>query len=1353
MLVTIIQNFVFSSLKWNSILGYDFMQSHEINDFINKYGYDIPLFAIIAVGIFSLSLLLFYKFSHLSTELKANYFVKYQEKEITSKEYQLYFLFIAITIVLSELIYEVFSIRSTSMLATNTIIGSAMFFIYYLSQKYLFIFDRIQKIFTFCIILFFMYVCRNLIVKTTEVIPTMSFLVLFFFAYNFIKPVKLYFIFTAFVFLFLITVLLFGVIPSDKAIILLNFSITILVINQIRHIISLNIKDKFRFANEIIQKANSLTVVCNQKGEFIFCSESIQEILGYTPDEVLGMEYWRLTEDTEFVGIKYFENHDETNLYTRKLKCKNGEYKYILWKDKRFSENLIIGIGQDITEQYITNTQFKNLIQSASDIIFDLDDKGHFTFVNDFAVKKLQYTATEVLGLHYNLLIPANYQKITYDFYEGLEKIGDDFPIIEIPLLKKNGQEIWVSQKVIVRKNDQGEIIGYSGIARDISNQRKQETENTARLIKINQYNEALKNLSTTNYKTYQSSKSVIAHIIKEAAKSTSIDAVSFWRYNSKQIKCKYIYANVQISEQRLNSIFLKEDYPIYFKSIESKNQIIVNDSLSKYETSEFDHDYLNASGNKSLIDSAIYVNGQLYGIVCFESKNEKEWDGDAANFAKTVSDILSLAIATQISLKREKKLKYKSKLLSALALCTEKFLSNKAPIDMFKQTFSIIGKASKSDHVFYYEQDPETKLITQKVKYTRPGIVDAVRPLRLHTPENMAGIIERGKQKLVSQIITSKLEEGYLKQALFENEIKSILILPLYINEEFTGFIAVDDCKNERTWSGDDLYVFQSLTNNISTFLEKIKGQERIIQSEEKFDLIANNIPGTVYLSKYDDFSTKIFLNDEIEKLTGYCKTDFLENKISFLSLIHPQQRENVVKKQKRDLKNGKPVHSTYQIKKKNGQYVWIEEYADVIKRGNEIDYVGGIYFDITHKKDSEDAIKAKKIAESASKSKSKFLANMSHEIRTPLNGIIGFTDLLLKTQLESIQEKYLTTVNQSAQTLLEIINDILDFSKIEAGKLELNIDKYSIKEILSQVIDLISYESTVKNLKLDLKIDSSLPTYFCFDVVRIKQILINLLSNAVKFTETGTITLSVAIVEKIDAEHFKLRFAVTDTGIGILEENKKKIFKAFSQEDSSTTRKFGGTGLGLTISNKLLKLMDSELNLDSQVDIGSTFYFEIILSTCDEFVNFEGNKPEIVYDILKNGTANRVMTFLIVEDNHVNMLLLKTTLKNLFVNCIIFHANNGHEGVELFKIINPDMVFMDIEMPIMNGYEATKAIRKLPFGDKTPIIAVTAGVEKEEKNKCLKAGMNHYISKPIIKGHIENTVIQFFNTNESEK
>ena len=296
-----------------------------------------------------------------------------------------------------------------------------------------------------------------------------------------------------------------------------------------------------------------------------------------------------------------------------------------------------------------------------------------------------------------------------------------------------------------------------------------------------------------------------------------------------------------------------------------------------------------------------------------------------------------------------------------------------------------------------------------------------------------------------------------------------------------------------------------------------------------------------------------------------------------------------------------------------------------------------------------------------------------------------------------------------------------------------------------------MILYESNQKKLNLELIIATNIPKYFWLDSVRLKQILINLLANAVKFTEKGSIKLELSLIQTTNNATDLIRFAVIDTGIGILEKNQKKIFKAFSQEDSSTTRKFGGTGLGLTISNQLLSLMNSRLELETTIGIGSTFYFDLELKTSNETSEsvslYETEFNTIKEEVIKINKLDKRITVMLVEDNRVNMLLLKTIIKNLSLKTTIFEVENGKQAVEQFESIDPDIIFMDIQMPIMNGYEAAEIIRNLKSGQDVPIIAITAGTEKEEKEKCLQAGMNDYIPKPIIKGVIEETFLKWVN------
>ncbi|MBK0370130.1 PAS domain S-box protein [Flavobacterium agrisoli] len=935
------------TLTNKSLILFDLLNIDNLNDFINKYGYDIPRISILFLAIISLSLFVFYRFISLNHELKQNYYEKYKERESTKKEYHLYFLFIGYAIIISELIFEIMSLRSKTVLVSNLLIGVTITLFYYLFKKFSFLYNKIYYIFIGLFLVYFSYVSYHIVTLKDTVIPSIGFLIFLFFSYNVIKPVRFYYCFIGATVLFLISIFAFQIIPIKAAIILINFSIIIIVINQIRHIILMNVKDKLRFTNEIVQKGNSLIVACNKRGECLYCSDSIETILGYTPEEVMGMEYWRLTEDAEFVGQKYFEEHDEDKLYTRKLKCKNGDYKYIQWKDKRLETDLIIGVGQDITEQYIIRDQFQNLIQTASDLIFEMDNKGHFTFVNNFALKTLNYRESDVIGKHYTFYISKKYQNIAADFYENLENIQLDFPIIELPLLKKNGQEVWVSQKVIVRKNEFGKIIGFSGIARDITTQKTAEQQKNLQLEKKIKYTEIIKRLTTTDFTIFKNANESIAYILNETAINNDICGTTYWSYKPEEIRCKLGCSKDPSFKIDLKAVIKRIDFPVYFEAIENKTQIIVSDVLSKYETSEFSHDYLDQTGVRSLIDSAVYVNGQLYGILCFESKTERKWDTDDAYFSKTIADIISLGIATHKRLKQQKKLKDKTRLLAAVAKCTENFLSNESVDDMFNLTFQTIGKASRADRMTYYEKDNEGLFVGRFLWTLEKGTETKVLETKF-TEGECSEIIKNINNSSYFQAKTKDLDDSVLKKYYIQKNILCMVLLPIYENDHIKGFLGLSNCTSEKKLSKDQLLILQTLANNISNFLERTRNQQRVIESEQRFKLIVNNIPGTAYLSKFDQNASKVYLNDTIEALTGYSKEEFLKNKISFLDLIHPIQKAKIINQQMMSIRKGKSIHSKYQIKRKSGEYIWIEEYADVIKNDEIIEYVGGIYFEL---------------------------------------------------------------------------------------------------------------------------------------------------------------------------------------------------------------------------------------------------------------------------------------------------------------------------------------------------------------------------------------------------------------------
>jgi PAS domain S-box-containing protein len=513
-----------------------------------------------------------------------------------------------------------------------------------------------------------------------------------------------------------------------------------------------------------------------------------------------------------------------------------------------------------------------------------------------------------------------------------------------------------------------------------------------------------------------------------------------------------------------------------------------------------------------------------------------------------------------------------------------------------------------------------------------------------------------------------------------------------------------------------------QSVGHDIT---ERRRIYEALQESEKRLRFLFEEIPH-IAVQGYNTARETIFWNRASEELYKYSKKEALGRKMEDL-VLPADRREETVKAFDARVRTGAPIPSGEMLKRTadgRSVAVYSSHLATRNQRGEWEMYV--IDVDLSElKRASEELVKAKEYAEKASRAKSEFLANMSHEIRTPMNGVMGMTHLLLDTELNADQRDKIQTIMESTQELLRIIDELLDISRIEAGEVRLHPEPFSPRETAEKVILLFADRAGKKGVDLSIAIHDSVPKQMLGDAGRIRQILINLVGNALKFTHNGHIQIRMQ-AERIESG-WNLIADVKDTGIGMTPELQERIFEKFTQGDTSSKREYGGTGLGLAITRQLVRLMDGEITVQSEVDKGTTFQFNLNLG------HVKSDEPAAPQPVAAaEGDEPIAADILLVEDNLVNQKVAVAMLKKL--GCNVTVAVNGARALEQIALRKFDLIFMDCQMPILDGFEATCAIRQMVGAIRDiPIIAMTAHALKEDRQKCLEAGMNDYLAKPV--------------------
>ncbi|MCO7200165.1 MHYT domain-containing protein [Pseudoalteromonas sp. OANN1] len=512
---------------------------------------------------------------------------------------------------------------------------------------------------------------------------------------------------------------------------------------------------------------------------------------------------------------------------------------------------------------------------------------------------------------------------------------------------------------------------------------------------------------------------------------------------------------------------------------------------------------------------------------------------------------------------------------------------------------------------------------------------------------------------------------------------------------------------------------------------------EKALIEQETRYRTLLNNMPGVAFRCRIDSEWTMSFVSPIVEQLTGYRAEEFISGQVHFAGLIIEDDKSLTHDVVEQALQCGKASYSQeYRILHKSGHTKWVLDKGSFeYDQAGKVEGIAGVLLDISERKNMEDELRAaKSIAESAAASKQAFLANMSHEIRTPMNAILGFSEVLRESELKPDQSKHVNTILTSAKALLHLLNDILDSAKLDQGKLDLIENDFCISELLDNVVSTFWYQAKKKGLKLELTMSHSLHQTYHGASDRLRQVLVNLLGNAIKFTAQGSVELSV------ESSHDDyVLFKIADTGIGIANDRLDSIFNPFEQADESMSRRFGGTGLGTTISRQLVELMGGKIWAHSELGKGSTFYFTVPLKKIAAFTIAQDVHVELP-----------PLNILVADDIQQNTELLSLLLEKQGHSIEV--AGDGLEAIEKAKAQQYDLILMDIHMPGCDGLEATRAIKAYERENRqqeTPVIALTASVLGEDRAAAKAAGMAAFASKPVVIEDLTRTIAETLNIN----
>ena len=1012
----------------------------------------------------------------------------------------------------------------------------------------------------------------------------------------------------------------------------------------------------------------------------------------------------------------------------------------------------------------ISEENFRTFFNTIDDMIFIGNKSGEIFFVNNAVIRKLGYTMEEMKVMHILDVHPEEKKEeaaqIFADMFEGkLDKCP-------LPLSKKDGSYLPVETRVWFGKWDEKECV--FGISKDLS----KEEENRQKFDKIFNNNPALMAISTVDKREFTDVNKVfiekLGYSKEEIIGKTAIDLQLFVQYEKQAIVREKLLKDGKIYNEEIkirkksgdiidcyfSGEILESQGKKYFLSV----MIDITEQKKAEESIKVQNGLIN-----SLLDSipdiiffkdkeGVYL-GCNPSFIELVGKRKDEivgktdydlFDKETAHFFRK-QDIRMLGILA--ARHNEEWITYpdgSKKLLDTLKTpywgkdgeligilgisrditkrkeAEEKLRKSEEQLQM---TFDVTGEG-------IWDWD----IVRKEVKHNKRwcqilGLDDSALN---HTMEFFGNcIFEEDREEVMK-----KVNEAIKKSENYESEHRMV------------------NCKGEIVWVHDRGAVVERdesgnpirMIGSIADITNRKNAEQEVKKITDRLSLATR--AGTIGIWDYDVVNNILTWDEQMYKLYGITDKEFIGVYEAWKNGLHPEDLERADKEIEKALIGEKEFDTEFRVVWSDKTIRYLKAIARVIRNneGKPIQMIG-VNWDITAFKQMEmKLLAAKEQAESANKAKSEFLANMSHEIRTPMNAILGFSEILQDEISDRKSLEYLKGINIAGKNLLNLINDILDLSKIEAGKMELQFEKFNMNIILNELTQIFHIKAKEKGIEISVNYDKNMPSVILIDELRIKQVLFNLIGNAIKFTEKGYVKISAELINKIEKEKkIDMCINVLDSGIGIAKGQEKKIFESFTQQDGQSTRKYGGTGLGLAISQKLAKMMGGEIEVENIRQGGSKFMVKL-----KNITYFEEN--EIAEDKLIDENIDyqfEKATILIAEDTPVNVEVVKGMLMKY--NFTILVSENGADAVEKAKKYHPNLILMDIQMPIMNGYEATEILKRTEMTKDIKIVALTASamIEHEEKIRKICDG---YLKKPVKKiellkelsKHLESKIVE---------